>query len=74
MKSRLILRCVLKALSIYLLILWAYVVATVIVRPEWQFYNLTVYLPIHEDIFAMFSFAASFFCFIGWQYLEKVPN
>jgi len=74
MKSRAILLLVLKGVTIYSLLLWAYLSLSVIVHPQWQFFNLSIYIPIHEDVLALVSFAVSFVSFIGWQYLEKSPG
>ena len=65
---------VLKGVCIYSGLLWAYIVFTVIVRPEWQYFDLSVYIPIHENILAVASFAVSFLCYVSYQYLEKAPG
>jgi hypothetical protein len=70
MTSRLVLRSVMKGLWIYSLLLWGYIVASVLMRPQWQYFDLSVYVPIHQNILAVVSFAVSFFSFICWQYLK----
>ena len=71
MKSRVVLLLVLKGVTIYSLLLWAYIVFSVIVHPQWQYFDLSIYVPIRENFLAVFSFAVSFLSFMGWQYLEK---
>jgi len=71
MNNRLVLLLVLKGVTIYSLLLWVYIVLTVIARPQWQYFNLSIYVPIRENILAVVTFAVSFLCFVGWQYLEK---
>ena len=71
MKGRIVLRSVLEGISIYSLLLWAYIVIVVIVRPRSQYFNLSIYVPVQQNILAVIAFAVSFLCFVGWQYLEK---
>jgi hypothetical protein len=74
MKDKLILRSVLKGLWIYSLLLWGYIVVSVLQNPKRQYFDLSVYVPIQENILAVTAFAASFLFFIGWQYLKDVPD
>ena len=71
MNSRVILLSVLKGITIYALLLWAYVALSVIVHPQWQFVNLSIYVPVQQDILALVAFVVSFLCFVGWQYLKS---
>jgi hypothetical protein len=74
MKSTLFLRSLLKGLSIYSLLLWVYIVLSVLHNPGAQYFNLSVYVPVRQNLLAIVAFAVSFLCFIGWQYLEKTPS
>jgi hypothetical protein len=74
MKSRLFLKSLLKGLWIYSLLLWAYIIVSVFLNHRAQYYPLSVYVPVRQNLLAVVAFAASFLCFIGWQYLEKTSE
>jgi hypothetical protein len=74
MKTRVVLGSVLKGIWVYSLLLWVYIVVSVLLRPEWQYFELSVYVPIRENILAVVAFAVSFVSFVGWQYLERAPE
>jgi hypothetical protein len=74
MKSRVVLRSVLKGIWVYSLLLWAYIVVSVLLRPESQYYDLSIYVPIRENILAVTAFAVSFVSFVCWQFLERAQE
>jgi hypothetical protein len=56
---------------IYLLILWAYIVADSFIFPPYQYLPISNYIPIRENIIADLAFPLSFICFVLWKYLKE---
>jgi len=61
----------LKGLWIYSLILWAYIAVDRFIFPQFQFDNLSLYVPIPEDLIAVIAFPVSFLAFVAWEYLRS---
>jgi hypothetical protein len=62
----------LKGVWIYSLILWLYIVVdNLIYNFAHQYDPLSNYVPIPEDLLALLAFAASFLCYLGWDYLGR---
>ena len=61
----------LQGLWIYLLVMWAYIVADKWLFPEYQFMAISVYVPLPQNLLADVAFPMSFVCFVLWKYLGK---
>ena len=57
----------LKALWVWGLLAWLYVVSNVYLCPECQFAPLSVYVPVPTDLAGVLAFAASFAAFVLWE-------
>lgn len=60
----------LKALWIWGLLTWLYVVADIHIFPEAQFWNLSVYVPIPTNLVGIVAFIVSFVAFVLWTWLN----
>jgi hypothetical protein len=60
-----------KALWIYSLILWGFIVLFFFVYPTDQYDQLSIYVPIPQNLLAILAFPVSFVSFIIWEYLKK---
>jgi hypothetical protein len=61
----------LKTTWVYGLITWLYVVSNLYVFPEFQFVDLSRYVPVPTDLVGIVAFAASAASFAGWEYLRR---
>lgn len=64
----------LKGLTIYTLILWAYIVADMFVFPQYQYSPISRLIPIPQNLIGVIAFPTSFFAFVAWQYLRNTAS
>ncbi len=64
----------LKALWIYTLILWMYIVADMFVFPQYQYDPISRFVPIPQNLIAVTAFPVSFLAFAVWEYLRNLPD
>ncbi len=57
-------------ISIYSLIMWAYIVIDSFLFPPYQYLPISMYIPIPQNIIADVAFPLSFVCFVYWAYLR----
>jgi hypothetical protein len=69
--GRPLLSALLKGLWIYSLIVWLFVVASFFIFPQYQYDQISIYIPIPQDVIADISLPISFVSFIVWEYLRK---
>ena len=60
-----------KALWIYSLILWGFIVVFFFAYPSQQYDQLSIYVPIPQNLLAIVAFPVSFVSFIVWEYLKE---
>jgi hypothetical protein len=58
----------LKGIWIWGLLAWLYVIADIHLCPPCQFYQLSVYVPIEENLFGDLAFGVSLVAFILWEW------
>lgn len=72
--SRTFLTALCKAIWIYSLIVWIFTVASFFIFPQYQYDQISIYIPIPQDVIADASLPVSFIFFTVWEYLRKTGS
>lgn len=63
-----------KGIWIYSLVVWLFVVASFFIFPQYQYDQISIYIPIPQDVIGVVSLPISFVSFVVWEYMRKIHS